>query len=110
MLPEQGSGDHEAGDRANNLNTAARTKSGLGRWLGAAFVALAASVALSGCGSKPGYPTGKPATVLDQPGECAYCHKKIERVTEGNLMTYDGVQYIVCSEECSAKQKVAADR
>jgi hypothetical protein len=78
--------------------------------LGLACLTLLATFALSGCGSKPGYPTAKVATVLDQPGECAYCHKKIERVSEDNLMTYDGVQYIVCSEECAAKQKVAADR
>ena len=75
-----------------------------------AFVALLMIAPLAGCGSKPGYPTAKPVTVLDQPGECAYCHKKIDRVTEDNLVTYDGVQYIVCSEECAAKQKIAAER
>ena len=72
------------------------------------FALLAAS--LTGCGSKPGYPTAKPVSVLNQPGECAYCRRKIERVTEDNLVTYDGVQYIVCSEECAAAQKIAAER
>jgi len=75
-----------------------------------AAVMLVAAIALSGCGGKPGYPKAKPVGVLNRPGECAYCHRKIENVTEDNLVTYDGVQYIVCSEECAAKQKVAADR
>ena len=74
------------------------------------LLALLLVAPLAGCGSRPGYPTAPPVTVLDQPGECAYCHKKIERVTTDNLVTYDGVQYIVCSEECAAKQKIAAGR
>jgi hypothetical protein len=78
-----------------------------GVWL--AMLALLAG-SLTGCGSKPGYPTAKPVSVLNQPGECAYCHRKIERVTEDNLVTYDGVQYIVCNEECAAAQKIAAER
>jgi hypothetical protein len=98
------------GDTVGNMSPAKRTMTGVGRLLGLACLALLASVALSGCGSKPGYPTAKPVAVLDQPGECAYCRKKIERVTEDNLLTYDGVQYIVCSEECAAKQKIAAER
>jgi hypothetical protein len=75
-----------------------------------AAVAILAAAAGIGCGSKPGYPTAKPVSVLNQPGECAYCHRKIERVTEDNLVTYDGVQYVVCSEECAAAQKIAAER
>jgi len=78
-----------------------------GAWL--AMLALLAG-SLTGCGSKAGYPTAKPVSVLNQSGECAYCHRKIERVTEGNLVTYDGVQYIVCNEECAAGQKIAAER
>jgi hypothetical protein len=72
--------------------------------------AVLAAISGFGCGTKAGYPTATPVSVLNQPGECAYCHRKIERVTEDNLVTYDGVQYIVCSEECAAKQKVAAER
>jgi hypothetical protein len=69
-----------------------------------------ATASLGGCGSKAGYPTAKTVSVLDQPGECAYCHRKIERVTEDNLVTYDGIQYIVCDEKCAAAQKIAAER
>jgi hypothetical protein len=75
-----------------------------------ALVALVAAVSSSGCGGKGGYPRAKPATALNQPGECEYCHRKIENVTEENLVTYDGVQFIVCSEECAEKQKIAAGR
>jgi hypothetical protein len=75
-----------------------------------AMLALLATGGLAGCGSKAGYPTAKPVSVLNQPGECAYCHRKIERVTEDNLVTYDGVQYIVCDEKCAAAQKIAAER
>ena len=74
------------------------------------LLAASAAVSFTGCGSKPGYPTAKPVSVLNQPGECAYCHRKIDLVTEDNLVTYDGVQYIVCSEECAAKQKIDAER
>jgi hypothetical protein len=75
-----------------------------------AIVAGLATAWLSGCGSQPGYPKAKPASVLNQPGECAYCHRKIELVTEDNLVTYDGVQYVVCDETCAAGQKIAAER
>jgi hypothetical protein len=74
-----------------------------------ALLALLAG-SLTGCGNKAGYPTAKPVSVLNQPGECACCHRKIERVTESNLVTYDGVQYVVCNEECAAGQKIAAER
>ena len=73
-------------------------------------LALLASVWLTGCGSKSGYPTAKPVSVLNQPGECAYCHRKIERVGPENLVTFDGVEYIVCDEKCAAAQKIAAER
>jgi hypothetical protein len=73
-------------------------------------LALLASVWLTGCGSKSGYPTAKPVSVLNQPGECAYCHRKIERVGPENLVTFDGVEYIVCDEKCAAAQKSAAER
>jgi len=74
------------------------------------MLALLATISLSGCGSQAGYPTATAASVLNQPGECAYCHRKIERVAQDNLVTYDGVQYIVCDEKCAAEQKVAAER
>ena len=73
-------------------------------------LALLATVSLIGCGSRAGYPTAKAVSVLNQPGECAYCHRKIERVGRENLVTYDGVEYIVCDEKCAAAQKIAAER
>jgi hypothetical protein len=77
----------------------------------AAVVCLfAAATFLAGCGSRPGYPTAKAVGVLNQPGECAYCHRKIDRVGPENLVTYDGVQYVVCDEKCAAAQKIAAER
>jgi len=75
----------------------------------AALAALQA-VGLTGCGSKAGYPTAKAVTILNQPGECAYCHRKLERVCPENLVTYDGVEYVVCDEKCAAAQQIAADR
>ncbi len=88
---------------------ASNRRIGVGRAVALATLALLAA-SVTGCGSKPGYPTAKPVSVLNQPGECAYCHRKIELVTEDNLVTYDGVQYVVCSEECAAAQKIAAGR
>jgi hypothetical protein len=84
--------------------------SGTRRRVCLAMLALLATGGLAGCGSKAGYPTAKPASVLNQPGECAYCHRTIELVTEDNLVTYDGVQYIVCDEKCAAAQRIAAER
>jgi hypothetical protein len=75
-----------------------------------AILVVAASVSVAGCGHRPGYPTAKAVSVLGRPGECAYCHRKIEKVAPENLMVYDGVQYIVCDEKCAAAQRIAADR
>jgi len=36
---------------------------------------------------------------------CAHCNKKIETVSEENLVTIEGIQYIICDEKCSAKLK-----
>jgi hypothetical protein len=82
---------------------------GMQRVVRLAMLAVLAT-SLTGCGSKPSYPTAKPVSALNQPGECAYCHGKIELVTDDNLVTCDGVQYIVCNEECAAGQKIAAGR
>jgi hypothetical protein len=63
-----------------------------------------------GCGTKRGYPTAKPVTALGQPGECAYCHKKIARVERDNLVTFDAIEYIVCDEKCAESLHVLPDR
>ena len=74
-----------------------------------AVLALLAAVFMTGCGSRGGYPTAKAVSALNRPGECIYCHRKIERVGKENLVTYDGVEYIVCDEKCAAAQKIAAE-
>jgi len=63
-----------------------------------------------GCGTKRGYPTAKAITPLGRSGECAYCHKKIDRVEKANLVTFDAVEYIVCDEKCAESLRVLADR
>ena len=75
-----------------------------------AVLALLATFSAIGCGSKRGYPTAKPATALGRPGECAYCHKRIDRVERKNLVTFDGIEYIVCDEKCAEDLRVAPDR
>jgi hypothetical protein len=74
-----------------------------------AVFAFLAAVSITGCGARVGYPTAKAVSALNRPGVCAYCGKKIERVGKENLVTYDGVQYIVCDEKCAAAQKIAAE-
>jgi hypothetical protein len=75
-----------------------------------AILTLLATLSTIGCGAKRGYPTAKPVTALGRPGECAYCHKKIERVERVNLVTFDGVEYIVCDQKCAESLRVAPDR
>jgi hypothetical protein len=84
----------------------------IGKWRASclAIGAFAAMLSLGGCGRTGGYPTATPVSVLNRPAECAYCHRKIERVRPENLVTYDGVEYIVCDEKCAAAQKIAAER
>ena len=74
-----------------------------------AVFAFLAAFLMTGCGSRGGYPTAKAVSALGRPGVCAYCGRKIERVGKDNLVTYDGVEYIVCDEKCAAAQKIAAE-
>jgi hypothetical protein len=83
---------------------------GVRRLICLVILAFLATASLTGCGQRAGYPTAKAVSVLNQPGECAYCHRKIERVGQENLVTYDGVEYIVCDERCADGQKIAAGR
>lgn len=78
--------------------------------LSLAVLAFLLAASLAGCGPKAGYPTERSVTVLNQPGECAYCHRKIDRVGPENLVTYDGVEYVICDAKCAANQKIAAER
>ncbi|HUE12719.1 MAG TPA: hypothetical protein VMR25_01025 [Planctomycetaceae bacterium] len=81
---------------------------GSGRVNSLAILAILVTALMMGCGQKAGYPTAKAVSALNQPGECAYCQRKIARVGPENLVTYDGVEYIVCDETCAAAQKLAA--
>jgi hypothetical protein len=80
------------------------------RLIGVALLMLLPALSTIGCGAKRGYPAAKPATALGHPGECAYCHKKIDRVAKENLVTFDAVEYIVCDDTCAEGLRVAPDR
>jgi hypothetical protein len=77
---------------------------------GVALLMLSLALSTVGCGTNRGEPTAKPVTALGRPGECAYCHKKIDRVEKENLVTFDAVQYIVCDDKCAESLRVAPDR
>jgi len=76
----------------------------------AALLISLAALSTIGCGTKRGYPTAKAVTALGHAGECAYCHKKIERVEKANLVTFDAVEFIVCDEKCAESLRVLPDR
>ncbi len=78
--------------------------------MGVALLMLLPALCMIGCGTNRGYPTAKPVAALGRPGECAYCHKKIDRVEKQNLVTFDAVEYIVCDEKCAESLRVAPDR
>jgi hypothetical protein len=80
------------------------------RLFGLAFLMLLPALFTIGCGSNRGYPTAKPVQALGHAGECAYCHKKIDRVEKQSLVTFDAVEYIVCDEKCAESLRVAPDR
>jgi len=80
------------------------------RLIGVALLMLLQALCTIGCGANRGYPTAKPVTALGHPGECAHCHKKIDRVEKQNLVTFDAVEYIVCDEKCAESLRVAPDR
>lgn len=65
------------------------------------LAAALAGLALAGCGKQVPYPEPEVTSPLNRPGECAHCEKKIESVGEDNLVVFDGIQYIVCDEECA---------
>jgi hypothetical protein len=94
----------------NEADSMDRMKGRRGRLLGVAFLLLLPAVSTIGCGTKRGYPIAKPVTALGRPGECAFCHKKIDRVEKENLVTFDAVEYIVCDDKCAESLRVAPDR
>jgi hypothetical protein len=80
------------------------------RLFGAALLILVPALSMTGCGSQRGYPAVKPVTALGNPGECAFCHKKIDRVEKNNLVTFDAVEFIVCDEKCAEALRNLPDR
>jgi hypothetical protein len=87
-----------------------RTKGPRGRIYGFALLMLLPVLSTIGCGTKRGYPKAEAVTALGRPGQCAYCHKKIDRVEQENLVTIDAVEYIVCDEKCAEALRAAPDR
>ena len=56
-----------------------------------------------GCGRMRGYPETTVMTPIGREGVCVVCSRTIESVTEQNLVTVEGNQFIVCSDECAEK-------
>ncbi len=59
---------------------------------------------LTGC-TDSGYPDVKATTFIGRSAPCAQCDRTIPNVTEKNLMTFQGVVYPVCNEECAEELK-----
>jgi len=47
----------------------------------------------------------KVTSPLGRPGVCAHCNQAIANVTENNLVTVDGIEYIVCDKKCATELK-----
>ncbi len=62
-------------------------------------------VLLIGCGEQPPHLEPKVDSPVGRPGVCAHCNEKINNVTQEHLITIDGVEYIVCDQECAADLK-----
>jgi hypothetical protein len=80
------------------------------RLIGVALLMLLPALSTIGCGTKRGYPAAKPVEVIGQPGECAFCRKKIDRVEKENLVTLDAVEYIVCDDKCAESLRLSPVR
>ena len=63
------------------------------------------SLLLSGCQESAPYPQARVTTPVGRPGICSHCGKKIGKVEEKQLITVNGIQYIVCDEKCAADLK-----
>jgi hypothetical protein len=78
--------------------------------LGLLLFAALACLPISGCGQPPGYPKVTPVAVLNHPGSCAYCGRKLDSVHEANLITIQGIQYVVCDETCAKGQATKVEK
>lgn len=68
------------------------------------FLLLFLAVSLqAGCGQSRGYPETTVTSPIGREGVCVTCRKKIDSVTAENLVTVEGNQFIVCSDECAEK-------
>ena len=71
---------------------------------------LSASVIQVGCSRVGGYPEATITTPVGHEGLCVACSKKISSVSKANLVTIDGIQFIVCDEACAKKAEGIAER
>jgi len=69
----------------------------------AVLACIFAGPLICGCGERAPYPKPKVTTLVGKSAQCAQCGKTIERVSEQNLVVFDGVQYVVCSKRCAAE-------
>lgn len=75
-----------------------------------AIVLLIVSLFLIGCEQKAPQKEIRVQTPVGKSGQCDNCDTNIANVTEDNLMTYQAIQYIVCSDKCAdeLKEKLAS--
>lgn len=71
-------------------------------FVGAGFLALP-FLTLSGCSESPPYPKAQVASPEGRKGTCIACSREIPSVGAENLVTVEGIQFIVCSPECRQK-------
>lgn len=76
-------------------------------WYCTGITALLVTTCLfSGCCSEDSYPSAAPVAAAGRSAKCEHCEKEIANVDQDNLFDFQGVQYTVCSSECSEKLKV----
>ncbi|WP_339732080.1 hypothetical protein [uncultured Gimesia sp.] len=71
---------------------------------------LAICTCIAGCGHAPPQKEIRVQSPVGKPGVCDNCKQKIATVAAENLMTYNAIQHVVCSEKCAneLKQKLAS--
>ncbi len=75
------------------------------------FVTAVAYLMLAalGCSEHSGYPTTTVPKPEGRSAECFVCKKTIPTVEKDNMVTDNGILFVVCSEECKAKVSKVAD-
>ncbi len=74
-------------------------------WCCSFLVAACIALVSFGCGSRPPKLVPKVASPLGRPAVCAHCNARIETVTKANLITVDGIEYVVCDQKCAEELK-----